>query len=303
MGHSDGSPTAMKNFLSAKAAGLFRRFSPRLREDYKLADYARCHILPIAPSQPDSIRNAPLTMIGAKGINLDLERQLARLDSWTSERHQKLFDEIRGDPVIKVSSNGFFLTPDAEVYASMILDRRPRRIIEVGSGFSTLIARKTILHAGYPTKLVAIDPYPRTNVQAVTDELILRPVEQSNLIDYDFSSEDLLFIDSSHLCRTRGDLPYLYCQVLPSLPIGILVHVHDIFVPYDYPNLYDPWCYTELYLLSCTLAHSSRYQTVLSTHCLSRQHRDKMRATFGPLVGSEEQTHYFGSSYWFEVQA
>jgi len=72
MGHSDGSLTAMKNFLSAKAAGLFRRFSPRLPEDYKLADYARCHILPIAPSQPDPIRNAPLTMIGAKGINLDL---------------------------------------------------------------------------------------------------------------------------------------------------------------------------------------------------------------------------------------
>jgi len=66
MGHSDDSPTAMKNFLSAKAAGLFRRFSPRLREDYKLADYARCHILPIAPSQSDSIRNAPLTMLGAK---------------------------------------------------------------------------------------------------------------------------------------------------------------------------------------------------------------------------------------------
>ncbi len=66
--------------------------------------------------------------------------------------------------MIKVSSNGFFLTPDAEVYASMILDRRPRRIIEVGSGFSTLIARKTIQHVGYPTKLVAVDPYPRTNV-------------------------------------------------------------------------------------------------------------------------------------------
>ena len=70
MGHSDGSPTAMKSFLSARAAGLFRRFSPRLREDYKLADYARCHILPIAPSQPDSIRNAPLTMLGAKELTL-----------------------------------------------------------------------------------------------------------------------------------------------------------------------------------------------------------------------------------------
>jgi hypothetical protein len=173
----------------------------------------------------------------------------------------------------------------------------------VGSGYSTLIARKAIRYAGHPTKLVAIDPQPRTDVQAVVDELILHPVEQSDLINFDWSPDDFLFIDSSHICRTRGDLPYLYCQLLPSLPAGMLIHVHDIFLPYDYPNLYDPWCYTELYMLSCMLAHSSRYQTILSTHMLSRQHRDEMRAVFGPLVGSEEKTHYFGGSYWFEVRS
>ncbi len=293
----------MRHFITAKAAGFCRRFSPSLRNDYDLAEYARSHLLPIPPSQPDSTRNAPLTMLGARGIDLHTEQQLTRLVSWTSDRHQSLFRELRSDPAIKITSNGFFLTPDAEIYASMILDRRPKRVVEVGSGFSSLIARKTICHAGYPTKLVAIDPSPRADVQAVADELILSPVEQSNLINFDWSAEDLLFIDSSHLCRTRGDLPYLYCQVLPSLPGGVLVHVHDIFLPYDYPNLYDPWCYTELYLLSCMLAHTSRYQTILATHLLSRQYLDHMQMTFGPLVGSTEETHYFGSSYWFAVHS
>jgi hypothetical protein len=242
-------------------------------------------------------------MLGARGIDLDIDQQLARVASWNSDRYQNLFRELRSDSTIKITTNGFFMTPDAEIYASMILDRKPRRIVEVGSGYSTLIARKTIRHAGYPTKLVAIDPFPRTDVRTAVDELHCSPVEQSNLIDDTWCAEDLLFIDSSHLCRTRGDLPYLYCQVLPSLSAGVVVHVHDIFLPYDYPNLYDPWCYTELYLLSCMLAHTVRYRPILATHLLSRQYRERMQATFGPLVGDEEHTHYFGASFWFEVQS
>ena len=256
----------MKNSISTRAAGLYRRLSPSLRSDHKLAEYSRSHVLPIPPSQPDAVRNAPMTMLGLRGIELDVEKQLSRVAAWTSDQHQSLFRELRSDPVIKITTNGFFMTPDAEIYASMILDRKPGRVVEVGSGFSTIIARETIRYAGYPTKLVAIDPYPRTDVQTVADELIRCPVEQSNLMDYDWRADDLLFIDSSHLCRTRGDLPYLYCQLMPSLPAGLVVHVHDIFLPYDYPNLYDTWCYTELYLLSCMLAHNSRYQSILATH-------------------------------------
>jgi hypothetical protein len=241
-------------------------------------------------------------MLGARGIDLDIDKQLARVASWSSNRYQILFQELRSNAAVKVTTNGFFMTPDAEIYASMILDRKPRRIVEVGSGFSTLIARTAIHYAGYPTRLVAIDPFPRTDVRAVVDELQCSPVEQSNLIHYDWCAEDLLFIDSSHLCRTRGDLPFLYCQLIPSLPTGITIHVHDIFLPYDYPNLYDSWCYTELYMLACMLAHNPRYRTVLATHLLSRQHREHMQTTFGPSVGNEEQTHYFGASFWFEIR-
>jgi hypothetical protein len=292
----------MKRSLAAKANGFYRRFSPSLQRDHELAEYSRLHVQPLPPSQPDVVRNAPLTTLGARGIELDVDRQLDRVASWNSERHRDLFRELQSDSAISVTTNGFFMTPDAEIYASMILDRKPRRIVEVGSGFSTLVARKAIHHAGWSTRLVAIDPFPRTDVQLAADELRRCPVEQSDLINFDWCSDDVLFIDSSHLCRTRGDLPYLYCQVLPALPSGVVVHVHDIFLPYDYPNLYDVWCYTELYLLSCMLAHNPRYRTILATHLLSRQHREHMRLTFGPLVGSEEHTHYFGASFWFEIR-
>jgi hypothetical protein len=246
------------------------------------------------------MENAPRTMLGIRGIDFRAEEQLPRIASWISEDNRRLFEELRSDPALQTSSNGYYLTPDAEIYASMLLERKPRRVVEVGSGYSTLIARKTIRHAGYPTKLTAIDPSPRTEVGAAVDELIRCPVERSGLINFDWSPEDLLFIDSSHICRTRGDLPYLYCQLIPSLPTGVIVHVHDIFLPYDYPNLYDSWCCNELYLLSCLLAHSSRYRTVLATHWLSREHPQEMRATFGPLVA--QSRHHFGCSYWFEIR-
>ena len=240
-------------------------------------------------------------MLGTTGIDLHAEEQLTRLASWTSERHQALFKELRADPTLRLDDS-FYTTPDAEIYAAMILDRNPRRIVEVGAGYSTLIARKTIRHAGYDTKLVAIDPMPRTDVQAAADQLILSVVEQSDLVNYDWSAGDILFIDSSHACRTRGDVPYLYCQLLPSLPAGILVHVHDIYIPFDYPNSYDGWCYSEQYLLYCMLAYSNRYRTALATHWLTREHLEPMRTVLGSKVGDERDSRYFGCSYWFEVR-
>ena len=184
----------------------------------------------------------------------------------------------------------------------MIMDRKPPTLIEVGSGFSTLIARKAVSFAQTKTRIVVYDPYPRTDVKPAADELHLAPVEQSDLAQRRWQAGDLLFIDSSHICRTRGDLPYLFCNVIPSLPAGVLVHVHDIFLPYDYPNLYDQWCHTEQYLLACMLAHSTRYQVVLATHWLSREHPAAMNAAFGPLAGVPSSApHHLGCSFWFEV--
>ena len=248
-------------------------------------------------------------MLDPPAIDFRLEAQLALLATLRSDTHQRLFRELREDKVINRFghgspgvSNTYCNTPDAEIYASMIVDRKPPRVVEVGSGFSTLIARKAVSFAGAATKIVVYDPYPRTDVKPAADELNLVPVERSDLAESKWSPRDLLFIDSSHICRTRGDLPYLFCKVLPSLPAGVLVHVHDIFLPYDYPNLYDQWCHTEQYLLACMLSHSRRYRVVLTTHWLSRTQPAAMNATFGPLAGTAASApHHLGCSFWFEV--
>jgi len=297
-------------FLDKAASGLTKVF-PRLRSDREMGDYMRQNIQPIAPAVADETPNKPATMLNPPAIDFHADAQLALLQSMHSERHRALFRALRQDPVINRFgmgtpgvSNTYCNTPDAEIYAAMLMDRQPSTLIEVGSGFSTLIARKAVSFAQTKTRIVVYDPYPRTDVKPAADELHLSPVEQSELAGRRWQAGDLLFIDSSHICRTRGDLPYLFCNVLPALPAGVLVHVHDIFLPYDYPNLYDQWCHTEQYLLACMLSHSNRYRVVLATHWLSREHPAAMNAAFGPLAGvPSSPPHHLGCSFWFEVMA
>jgi hypothetical protein len=297
--------------ITRRLESLLGTLSPRLRSDLELAAHAREYLVPNPAPTPDARRNMPATRLDPPGIDLREAEQLARLASLRDERHQAMFKVLREDAAINrfalgrhAVSNTYCNTPDAEIYASMILDRAPRRVVEVGSGYSTLIAKKAIGFAGLPTEVVVIDPRPRTDVRAVADRLELAPVEQTRLLEEGLSGSDLLFIDSSHICRTRGDLPYLFCRVLPALPTGVLVHVHDIFLPYDYPNVYDAWCHTEEYLLACLLSHSPRYRVVMATHWLSRTHGAEMEKTFGPFAGTEASSpDHFGCSFWFEVVA
>ena len=296
--------------IARRLESLLGNVSPRLRADLEIASHARDYLVPNPPATPDVKKNMPATRLDPPGIDFHEAEQLAYLRSLRDERHQAMFKVLREDAAINrlamgrhAVSNVFCNTPDAEIYASMIIDRAPRRVVEVGSGFSTLIAKKAIGFAGLPTEVVVIDPHPRTDVRAVADRLELAPVEQTRLLEEDWSASDLLFIDSSHICRTRGDLPYLFCRLLPSLPAGVLVHVHDVFLPYDYPNLYDPWCHTEEYLLACMLSHSPRYRVVLATHWLSRTHGSEMEQTFGPFSGTEASSpDHFGCSFWFEIR-
>jgi hypothetical protein len=299
------------SLVAQRTANVLRRLSPVLREERELSSHAREYIVPNPPTEPDRLANVPLTRLDVPGIDFRADAQLATLQCFSTEQHRQLFEALRKDPLINRSalgeeavSNTFCNTPDAEIYASMILARRPATVVEVGSGFSTLIAKKAIEFLGYDSRIMVFDPYPRTDVRAVADDMHLAPVEKSTLLQRRWEEGDILFIDSSHICRTRGDLPYLFCQVLPSLPVGVMVHIHDIFLPYDYPNLYDQWAHTEEYLLACTLAHSRRYRVVLATHWLSREHPAQMNAVFGPFAGTEKSPpHHLGCSFWIEVVA
>ena len=296
----------IKRKLRSGAMDYLQRSSGNLRDSIDLANYARNSLLPLPPIATDEQKWLPASKLGLTGIDLREADQLERIAQWKSEKYQRTFATLRGNSDINTErvgqtslTNGWYNTPDAEIYAAMILDRQPRRIVEVGAGFSTRIARATASDAGLQTRITVVDPQPRTEIQNIADEVILKPVEKSGLTEREWSSGDLLFVDSSHICRTRGDVPYLFCELIPRLPAGVLVHVHDIYLPFDYPNNLDPRCYTEQYMLHALLSHAPRYRTLITSHWLSRTHPDRMREAFGNEVARD--VRLYGGCYWFEI--
>ena len=279
--------------------------------DLDLGRYAREWALPRQTQQQDPL--IPYFMVGSEGIDLQVERQMQRLCSWTAHDYVAIWRRIRSDKRINLSEedpnesdadtivNGYYPTPDAEIYAAMITDLRPSLIVEVGAGFSTLVARHAIDYLGGDCQLVAVDPNPRTSVLEAADDVALSRVEDIDLGAWQWQENSILFIDSNHICRPRGDLPARYCMGIPDLPTGVVVHVHDIYLPWDYPAVYDEWLWTEQYLLHCLLAHTARYEVLFATHYMTRTHPAEMRALFGPKVGRKGR--FSGASFWFRVRS
>src|SRR4029078_2385906 len=116
-------------------------------------------------------------------------------------------------------------------------------------GVVPTVLRGAMEYAVAEASLTVIDPAPRTQVEQDADQVIYQRVEDSKLDHLPLTGRSLLFIDSSHITRPRGDVPYLYNEVLPKLPGGTVVHFHDIFIPYDYPTCYAHLCWTEQYVL------------------------------------------------------
>jgi regulator of RNase E activity RraA len=133
-------------------------------------------------------------------------------------------------------TNNYFRSPDVEVFYTLIRSNKPQQIIEVGSGNSTRVARQAIIDGNLSTRLISIDPQPRSEIDRLADECVRQPVEQLDPAFFDsLSAGDILFIDSSHEVRIGNDGAFLYSTVLPRIAAGVLIQIHDVFLPYDYP--------------------------------------------------------------------
>jgi hypothetical protein len=239
------------------------------------------------------------------GIDLREKSQVERVEAWT--KYVDLYYEIRNDPQINTwygggdnLHNSYYATPDAEIYVSMIGDQKPKRIIEVGGGFSTLIARRAINYFDIDCELIVVDPEPRTQISAAADRVIRSRVEDVPDTLLQQESDAFLFIDSSHVTKIGGDVPFLFLRAIPSLPSGAMVHVHDAFLPFDYPPSAAQYLWTEQYVLEALLTHSARYQIEIASHWLSHTHTELMQHVIGK--GVAQDPNHFGGSIWFSVE-
>jgi len=156
--------------------------------------------------------------------------------------------------------NPWFTGFDAVALYGMLTALNPRLMIEVGSGNSTKFARRAVRDGGLRTKLISIDPQPRAEVDALCDEVIRAPAETVDPgLFAKLKPGDVLFIDSSHRSFENSDVTALFLEVLPALEPGVIVHVHDIYLPYDYPPQSEGLLYNEQYLLAALLLGGGRW--------------------------------------------
>ncbi|MBK0328158.1 class I SAM-dependent methyltransferase [Rhodobacteraceae bacterium F11138] len=155
-----------------------------------------------------------------------------------------------------VPGNGYFDTPDAEALYLMVRRFAPKQVIEVGCGNSTRITRQAILDGGISTRITAVDPYPRADIADVVDRFEQAPLETVDpAVFAGLEAGDILFIDSSHQVRMSNDVAHLFCRIIPALAPGVVIHVHDVFLPYEYPKrfFYDCPSWAEQYMLHALL--------------------------------------------------
>ena len=188
--------------------------------------------------------------------------------------------------------NDVFGWVDAAVHYCMLREFRPRRVIEIGAGYSTLLAAQALeanASSGGPKAfdLVAIEPYPRRFlVEGVPAgiRLVRAPVQDIPLEEFErLEAGDVLFIDSSHVAKAGSDVVHEYLEIVPRLAPGVLVHAHDVFLPAEYPPrvvLQQRRFWTEQYLLQALLAGSRDFEVVLGACFLHLEHPDALERTF-----------------------
>ena len=144
-----------------------------------------------------------------------------------------------------------------------------KRYMEIGSGNSTLFVRRSIRDNALATRITSIDPSPRAHVDAICDEVVRSGLEDTPLEVFDaLEANDILMVDGSHRCFENTDVAVAFLEVFPRLKPGVLVFIHDIYLPDDYPPEWENRFYSEQYLLGVLLLADGgrRYEIVFPSH-------------------------------------
>ncbi len=200
-------------------------------------------------------------------------------------------------------NNGFLPGLDIVAIYSMLGKYRPKRYVEVGSGNSTKVAAKAKRELGLATEITSIDPMPRAEIDSLADVIIRKPFES---IDYSellkLEENDILFIDNSHRILPNSDAMVFFMEILPRLKKGVIVHIHDIYLPYDYPQFMCDRFYTEQYGLAFyILANPSKYYTIFPNYFVSE---DKVLSSkLEPFWNHPnlEGVERHGGSFWLKI--
>ena len=216
------------------------------------------------------------------GIDIHAEEQLTLLERFAEYYDEVPFTDEPSAGLRYYFQNPYFSYGDAIILYSMLRHRRPQKIVEVGSGFSSSVMLDT--NDRFCSKQIAmtfIDPYPERLLSLLTDEdtkqhEIIRDAVQNVALERfaALGADDILFIDSSHVAKVGSDVVHLVTAVLPRLARGVVVHFHDVFWPFEYP---EEWiragrAWNENYILKAFLQFNASFKLLFFNQYIAIHH-------------------------------
>lgn len=245
----------------------------------------------------------PGTPRAMPGVDLREDAQLDFARRVLAAQERMPFADRAKDPSTYFIENDQFPPADAWTLEGVLRHLRPRRMIEIGSGNSTRVsARVSREHLGGAMDLTCIEPYPAPGLADIDGVTRLR-VERVELtppaVFEALGPGDVLFIDTSHVAKTGSDVVWIYQEVVPRVPAGVWVHVHDMFLPWDYPPhwVLDGWGWNEQYLVRAFLAFNAAFRIEFAVAWMLSHHPAEMRRAL-PGLQNPAYAARNGASLW-----
>jgi hypothetical protein len=202
--------------------------------------------------------------------------------------------------------NEWLIGLDTVALYGFVRTRQPKRYVEVGSGQSTKVVARARTDGGLDMRITSIDPSPRVEIDWLCDDVIRSSLEEADLARGfgELSAGDMVFFDGSHRLLPNSDCVAFFLDILPSLPPGVLVGIHDIYLPDDYPPGFVEVWWSEQYVLGAILLAEPSWLRVVLPSMYASGRRD-VAAVLDPLFELPElaEVNRRGSSFWLETRA
>ena len=240
------------------------------------------------------------------GMDFNIAGQLDLLSKFSFNDELKSIPLKAGAPLTYHYHNGSYESGDSEFLYNMVRWHKPRNIIEIGCGLSTLmiqraVAKNTEEDPARKTNHICVEPYEASWLEKLQVTVKRSKVEDLPLDFFGVLERgDFLFIDSSHVIRPQGDVLFEYLEILPVLKAGVIIHVHDIFSPKDYPREWvvdEGKIWTEQYLLEAFLAYNKSFRVIGALNFLHHHHRADL-ASKCPILANEPDRE--PGAFWME---
>lgn len=223
--------------------------------------------------------------------------------------YKEVFAAIKEEKFITDDSepgwnNGHLPGLDMIILYSLIAQIRPSKYVEIGSGTSTRVAYKSRKDNLLNFEIISIDPTPRKNIKNVADKTYQKNIQNINVEIFEGLKEnDMIFLDGTHMLLPNSDVMWFFLEVFPKLKKGVIVQIHDVYLPYDYPDFMCDRYYNEQYLLGALLLSNKHKYEIVSPNYFIYTNKE-LHGILNPIweLDSLKNVESHGGSFWLKIR-